>query len=186
MVPFWASTDSGFVPNLGPHIRSHAVWRRLFIFLMTAAHISPNIFSLWNFLSNIHVLLSLYINRHSYILYITFLRAIYIFFIYIHSVSLFLQVFMAGRLPSVHCVRYSFIWRYLRNLALNIVIIMWPCQWHKDNAYWNAVFDGLVNCCLWCFLIWRFSYWLLFCVEICCNCCISDVLLLKYLLIWCC
>ncbi len=83
MVPFWASTDSGFVPNLGPHVRSHAVRRRLFIFLMTAAHISPNVFSLRNFLSNIHVLLPLYINRHSYLLYITFIRTIYILFIYI-------------------------------------------------------------------------------------------------------
>ncbi len=83
MVPFWASTDSGFVPNLGPRVRSHAVWKRLFIFLMTAAHISPNVFSLRNFLSNIHVLFPLYIHRHSYLLYITFIRAIYIIFIYI-------------------------------------------------------------------------------------------------------
>jgi hypothetical protein len=37
MVPFWASTDSGFVPNLGPRLRSHAVRRRLFILLMTKA-----------------------------------------------------------------------------------------------------------------------------------------------------
>jgi hypothetical protein len=83
MVPFWASTDSGFVPNLGPRIRSHTVRRRLFIFLMTAAHISPNVFSLRNFLGNIHVLLPLYIHRHSYLLYIKFTQTIYILFIYI-------------------------------------------------------------------------------------------------------
>jgi hypothetical protein len=82
MVPFWASTDSGFVPNPGPRVRSHTVQRRLFISLMTAAHISPNVFSLWNFLSNIHLLLSLYIHRNLFLLYITFIRTIYILFIY--------------------------------------------------------------------------------------------------------
>jgi hypothetical protein len=33
-------------PQSGARIRSHAVRRRLFIVLMTAAHISPNVFSL--------------------------------------------------------------------------------------------------------------------------------------------
>jgi hypothetical protein len=82
MFPFWASTDSGFVPNLGPRVWSHAFHRRLFIVLMTATHISPNVFSLRNFLSNIHVLLPLYIHHHSYLLYITFIWTI-ISFIYI-------------------------------------------------------------------------------------------------------
>ncbi len=31
MVPLWASTDSGSVPNLGPRVRNHAIRRRLFI-----------------------------------------------------------------------------------------------------------------------------------------------------------
>jgi hypothetical protein len=83
MVPFWVSTYFGFVPNPGPRIRSHAVRRRLFIFLMTAAHISSNLFSFRNFLSNIHELLPLYIHRQSYLLYITFIQTIYILFIYI-------------------------------------------------------------------------------------------------------
>ncbi len=72
MVPLWASTDSSFVPNLGPRVRSHAVRGRLFIVLMIAAHISPNVFSLRNFLSNIHVLFLAYIHRHSYLSYISF------------------------------------------------------------------------------------------------------------------
>ncbi len=59
-------------PQFGARVRSHAVWRRLFIVLMTAAHISPNVFSLQNFLSNIRVLFLAYIYRHSYLLYITF------------------------------------------------------------------------------------------------------------------
>ncbi len=53
MVPFWASTDSDSVPIWGACVRSHAVRRRLFVVLMTAAHISPNVFSLWMFLSNV-------------------------------------------------------------------------------------------------------------------------------------
>ncbi len=59
-------------PQSGARVRSHAVQRRLFIVLMTAAHISPNVFSLRNFLSNIHVLFLAYVYCHSYLLYITF------------------------------------------------------------------------------------------------------------------
>jgi hypothetical protein len=43
-------------PQSGACVQSHAVQRRLFMFLMTAAHISPNVFSLRNFLGNVHVL----------------------------------------------------------------------------------------------------------------------------------
>ncbi len=59
-------------PQFGAHVWSHAVRRRLFIVLMTAAHISPNVFSVQNFLSNIHVLFLAYASCHSYLLYITF------------------------------------------------------------------------------------------------------------------
>ncbi len=45
MVHFWASTDSSFVPNVGPRVWSHAIRRKLCIVQMTAAHISPNVFS---------------------------------------------------------------------------------------------------------------------------------------------
>ncbi len=65
-------------PQSGASVRSHAVRRRLFIVLITAAHISPNVFSLRNFLSNIHVLFLAYIHRHSYLLDITFKQ-------YLHS-----------------------------------------------------------------------------------------------------
>jgi hypothetical protein len=51
--PSRASSGSSFVPIWGARVRSHAVRRRMFIVLMTAAHISPNVFSLRNFLSNI-------------------------------------------------------------------------------------------------------------------------------------
>jgi hypothetical protein len=60
-------------PQSGARVRSHAIRRRLFIFLMTAAHISPNVFSLRNFLGNIHVLL-LIIHSTSFILIIHHIR----------------------------------------------------------------------------------------------------------------
>jgi hypothetical protein len=54
MVLFWAYTDSGSVSHFRePVLEATLVWRRLFIVLMTAAHISPNIFSLQTFLTNI-------------------------------------------------------------------------------------------------------------------------------------
>ncbi len=56
-------------PQSGARVRSHAVRRRLFIVLMTAAHISPNVFSLRNFLSNIHALFFI-IHSPTYILII--------------------------------------------------------------------------------------------------------------------
>ncbi len=69
-------------PQFGACVRSHAVRKRLFIVLMKAAYISPNIFSLRNFLSNIHILLLMTHSHHSYLLYISFIRTI-ISFIYI-------------------------------------------------------------------------------------------------------
>jgi hypothetical protein len=54
-------------PQFGARVRSHAVRRRLFTVLMTAAHISPNVFSLRNFLSNTHVLFLAYVTViHTY------------------------------------------------------------------------------------------------------------------------
>jgi hypothetical protein len=74
-------------PHSGACVRSHAARRRLFIVLMTAAHISPNVFSLQNFLSNVHVLFLLYIQLHSNLLYITFRQSIKSF--YLHDNQLF-------------------------------------------------------------------------------------------------
>jgi hypothetical protein len=59
-------------PLFGARVPSHAVRKKLFIVLMTAAHISSNVFSLRNFLSNICVLFLAHIYWHSYLLYITF------------------------------------------------------------------------------------------------------------------
>ncbi len=61
-------------PQSGARVQSHAVRRRLFIVLMTAAHISPNVFSVRNFLSNIHVLFFI-IHSPSFILIIHHIQA---------------------------------------------------------------------------------------------------------------
>jgi hypothetical protein len=55
MVPFWAYTDSGSVPHFGaPTPEATLLRRRMFIVLMTAAHISPNVFSLQLSLSSVY------------------------------------------------------------------------------------------------------------------------------------
>ncbi len=108
MVPFWASTDSGFVPNLGPASEATPSGGVFFIFLMTAAHISPNVFSLRNFLSNVHVLL-LIVHSTSFIPIIHHIwTSNYIFYLHDKFTLSFLRIFIAGRLPSVSCVRYSY------------------------------------------------------------------------------
>ncbi len=66
--PIWGPPSEA-TPSVGA---IYSLRRGLFIVLMIAAHISPNVFSLRNFLSNIHVLFLAYIHRHSYLSYITF------------------------------------------------------------------------------------------------------------------
>jgi hypothetical protein len=83
MVPFLASTGSSFVPIWGARVLSHTIQRRLFIVLMTAAHISPNVFSLRKFLSNMHGL-SLTVQAISFIPIIHHIYThIYIFLSYV-------------------------------------------------------------------------------------------------------
>ncbi len=53
--PSWSPSEHLLTPALSPFgasVRSHSILRRLFIVLTTAAHISPNVFSLRMFLSN--------------------------------------------------------------------------------------------------------------------------------------
>jgi hypothetical protein len=106
-------------PQFGARVRSHAVRRRLFLVLMTAAHISPNVFSLQNFLSNIHGLF-LTIHSASFIPIIHYICTNnYLFYLHDKSTLLFLHVFMAGRLPSVSCVRYSSVFRAVNPLQMH-------------------------------------------------------------------
>ncbi len=86
-------------PQFGAHVRSHAVRRKLFIVLMTAAHISPNVFSLRNFLSNIH---GLFLTIHS-TSFISVIHHIHtnscIFYLHNTFTLSFLWIFMAGLSP---------------------------------------------------------------------------------------
>ncbi len=94
-------------PQFRARVRSHTVRRRLFIVLMTAAHISPNVFSLRNFLSNIHGPF-LTIHSTSFISIIHYIHMNnYTFYLHdIFTLSL-LQILIADRLPSVPCVQYT-------------------------------------------------------------------------------
>ncbi len=95
-------------PQFESRVRIHAIRRRLFIVLMTAAHISPKVFSLRNFLSNIHGLF-LTVHLTSFISFIHHINMhIYVFNLHDILILSFLRIFMAGRLPLVPCVRYSY------------------------------------------------------------------------------
>jgi hypothetical protein len=94
-------------PLFKARVRSHDIRRRLFIVLMIATHISPNVFSLQNFLSNIHGLLFV-IHSTSFISIIHHIYTNnYIFYLHDTFTLSVLRIFMAGWLPSVPCVRYN-------------------------------------------------------------------------------
>jgi hypothetical protein len=108
--PAWSPSEhqlARICPQFGARVWSHAVRRRLFIVLMTAAPISPNVFSLRNFLSNIH---GLFLTVHS-TSFISIIHHIYshTYIFYLHDIFTlsFLRIFMGSRLPSVPCVRYN-------------------------------------------------------------------------------
>ncbi len=108
--PAWSPSEHQLTPALSPfgaRVRSQGVRRRLFIALMTAAHISPNVFALRNFLSNIH---ELFLTVHASS-FISFMHHIYmhnyIFYLHVSFTNSLLWIFMAGRLPSVPCVQYT-------------------------------------------------------------------------------
>jgi hypothetical protein len=109
--PAWSPFEHQLAPALSPiwgRVRSHAVRRRLLIVLMTAAHISPNVFSLRNLLSNIHGLF-LMVHLTSFTSFIHHIYThIYIFYLHDMIILSLLRIFMAGRLPSVLCVRYNY------------------------------------------------------------------------------
>ncbi len=117
--PSWSPSGHILTPALSPflgaRVRSHAVRRRLFIVLMTAAHISPNVFSLQMFLTNVQWTTdyNTHGSTHTY-LYITFIHTFtslhYIMqHIHAHSTSSFLLLFVAGWLLSTRCVRYTLV-----------------------------------------------------------------------------
>jgi hypothetical protein len=135
-------------PQSGTRVRSHAVWRRLFIVLMTAAHISANVFSLQNSLSNIHVLF-LTIHSTSFISIIHHIHTSNCIF-YLHDIFILwlLQIFMAGWMPSVPCVRYNY---YILVWGLSVKMIyrlfpdtscylcIWQLSWIRQVAFFTNI-----------------------------------------------
>ncbi len=74
MVPFWASTDSIFVPNWGLCLKPRPPEEVVYIPNDSCSHFTERL-SLRNFLSNTHVLLITIHLHHLYLLYITVIRA---------------------------------------------------------------------------------------------------------------
>ncbi len=103
--PAWSPSEHQLALALSPFggpasVWSRAIRRRLFIVLMTAAHISPNVFSLWNFLSNIHGLF-LTVQATSFILIIHHnYTHIYIFY-FTCLVHIFTSLDLHGRLAAL-------------------------------------------------------------------------------------
>ncbi len=126
--PSWSPSEHLLTPALSPFgacVRSHAVRRRLFIVLITAAHISPNVFSLRMFPSNLQFIVSYNTRRyHAHILYITFTHTFTSFILYILLISSFLPFFIAGWLPSAPCVWYSYVPVLFWQDCCNIIMAM--------------------------------------------------------------
>ncbi len=105
MCSSWSHSEHLLTPALSPfgaRVQSHAVWRRLFIVLMKAAHISPNIFSLRMFLSNV-----LYNNCFLYYMIIACTHIIhhihtYIYICYfVYLIRIFISSSLHGRLAAL-------------------------------------------------------------------------------------
>jgi hypothetical protein len=113
-------------PQSGAHVRSHAVRRRLFIVLMTAAHISPNVFSLRNFLSNVHVQF-LIIHSTSSILIIHHIRTSNYIFLFTWRVHSFISSVLHSKLAV---------------LSLLCLIHYWPakytCETPPGTNWWRC------------------------------------------------
>jgi hypothetical protein len=124
--PACSPSEHLLTPALSPfgaRVQSHAIWRRLFISLMTDAHISTNVFSLREFLSTHHYFLPCiqYIEYHSYLLFITFVHTFTsLFTCLVHS---FISPNLLGRLAA-H--RFLCLLHYWSLLHENLSARTWP------------------------------------------------------------
>ncbi len=104
---------------------------------MTAAHISPNVFSLQKFLSNIQ---ELFLTVHDDIIhtyYTSHLHAHLHLLFYMPCSTSLLQIFMAGWLPSAPCVLIKEDWdtKHLISDFLHQSINCWLCAWSRPFEY---------------------------------------------------
>ncbi len=101
--PAWSPSEHLLTPALSPFrasVRSHAVRRRLFVVLMTAAHISPDVFSLRKFLSNTQ---GLFLTVHSNIIHTYYTSHLYarLQLYFIRLVHIFISSDLLGRLAAL-------------------------------------------------------------------------------------
>ncbi len=76
MVPFWASTDSGFVPIRGPHPKPHRPEEAVYILNNSCSHFTQRLFPprVPQHTHHYFLVYIQYIEYHSCLLYITFIR----------------------------------------------------------------------------------------------------------------
>jgi hypothetical protein len=107
MVPLWASTDSGFVPNLGPASEATPSGGGCLLYSLndSCSHFTQRLFSLK--LPQQHTCTIFSIHLPSSILIIHYIQTIFTSFYYETIIPSLLQFLLAGRLLSVFYVRYS-------------------------------------------------------------------------------
>ncbi len=170
--PLWSPSGHILTPALSPFlgacVRSHAVRRRLFIVLMTAAHISPNVFSPQTFLTNIQW--KNYYNTHSsshtYDTYDTYHIHTYIHTFALHYTThsctfhIFISSVLRGRLAALnplcpihlcctwyfkfhHLVLYPVLWYLSSDVIIRCIsnpILSSVIMLHLDSAYSHFIF----------------------------------------------
>jgi hypothetical protein len=113
--PAWSPSEQLLTLVLflfGARIRSHAVRKRLFIVLMTAAHISPNVFSLQKFLSNTQ---GLFLTAHNNIIHTYYTSHLYarLHLYFIRLVHLFISSDLHGRLAALSSLSPIHFWTFV-------------------------------------------------------------------------
>jgi hypothetical protein len=169
MVSLWASTDSVFVPNWGLCPKPRRLEEVVYIPNDSCSHFTQRLF-LRNFLSNIHVLLITIHSHHSYLLYITFIRATITFIYMTYS------CFHFPRLPwQAGCPRsfvsdtrthlnswlttwsiFNFVFKFTRYLNFHAFHMLFTCyniipciihiQYAKFHSAYYQLLDNVFPC----------------------------------------
>jgi hypothetical protein len=130
MVPFWASTGSGFVLIWGPSPKPPCPEEVVYSLNDSCSHLTQRL-SLQNFLSNIHRLF-LTVHATSFISFIHHIYThIYTFYLHVSFIISLLQIFMAGRLPLVPCVQYRIYCLFDERFYVKLRQRRAPSNWHS-------------------------------------------------------
>jgi hypothetical protein len=107
MVPFWASTGSGFASIWGPRPKPRRPEEVVYSLNESCSHFTQCLFP--PKLRQQHIQIISYGTCTSFIPFIHHLYAhIYIFYFHVSFIISLPRIFMAGRLPSVPCVRHTY------------------------------------------------------------------------------